>query len=298
MLNTTSKISLFCVALSLSTGCMEQSQDANLSQESLMEKDYGRPTVASIRLVSGKLQIEGDQLASIKQLTLRDAAEETPLVISEHNSRTVLASASRSLNLVAGKLYHLLIKSARADDAIPIMISVEVPPGHFDTTVLKGTGAGVGTVLKWNGAKWAPAPDFIGIGSRHDGLMFMGFTQTYSGALGGLKGANAKCEQEFPGSHWASVDEIMKLGATYPWTYPVWVRTLHGRDATFHNVTNDGYPMGLRTDSCYGWTRTTHNWTGTPLSSATSHTAGSSLGADGHESTVSCTATLRLACVQ
>jgi hypothetical protein len=47
-------------------------------------------------------------------------------------------------------------------------------------------------------------------------------TSAYTGNLGGLKGANDKCDADHSGSHWASVDEIMKLGPNYPWTQDVW----------------------------------------------------------------------------
>ena len=60
----------------------------------------------------------------------------------------------------------------------------------------------------------------------HSGeVKWAGYTSsTYTGNLGGLKGANQKCDAEYPGSHWCSLEEIMKLGVDYPYTYDAWVR--------------------------------------------------------------------------
>lgn len=55
-------------------------------------------------------------------------------------------------------------------------------------------------------------------------LSFAGYTNPHTGNLGGAKGANEKCDIKYDGSHWCSVDELMRLGDKYSWTYDVWVR--------------------------------------------------------------------------
>jgi hypothetical protein len=70
----------------------------------------------------------------------------------------------------------------------------------------------------------------------------MGYTTaTTTGNLGGLKGANVLCNSAYPGSHWASVDEIERLGSSYPWTYPVWVRGTINANADFYRGIVTGY---------------------------------------------------------
>lgn len=65
----------------------------------------------------------------------------------------------------------------------------------------------------------------VAVSSRQRALGFAGYTSgTYTGNLGGAKGANEKCDAGYDGSHWCSVDELMRLGDKYPWTYTVWVR--------------------------------------------------------------------------
>lgn len=128
------------------------------------------------------------------------------------------------------------------------------------------------------------------------GGSFAGYTSTATnGNLGGLKGANQKCETAYPGSHWASLDEIMKLGAQYPWTYDVWVRdalasygdsTVGGQDVA---VVKDGltmiYPDPDFVVACAGWTA--------PVSKA-----GTALMSSGIAQIAGCSFGARLACVK
>jgi|SRR3990167_3351415 len=72
---------------------------------------------------------------------------------------------------------------------------------------------------------------------------FAGYTaQAYDGNLGGLKGANDKCESNFPGSHWASIDELSRLGASYTWVATVWVR---GVNLALMDDINSPYGFGF-----------------------------------------------------
>lgn len=264
------------LGLPLLFGCMDQ------------KGEQEKARITKLRLVEGVLEIEGDRLSSIKSLSIKDASGSHRLSFkADQASRPgkLKASFSTPLTLVAGKVYQLIVSDAQADEVVPIV--VEVPAGSFEPSALRGTGAGVGMVLKWNGSHWAPAPDYVGVGGSH-GLMFSGYTAEYSGALGGLKGANAKCEQEYPGSHWADISEIMKLGAAYPWTYPVWVRMIDGQSSSIGD--------GRRNDNCFGWTQTL-TVGGVPIS-RDSTSAGSVLDAYGNERRLECSQPRRLACVQ
>jgi len=100
----------------------------------------------------------------------------------------------------------------------------------------------------------------------HSGeVRWAGYTSAaYTGNLGGPKGANQKCDAEYPGSHWCSVDEIMRLGMDYPYTYTVWVRdavkggSMNNYDFTFLGGAGGHYCYGdINECTCYGWTNDT-----------------------------------------
>ena len=61
----------------------------------------------------------------------------------------------------------------------------------------------------------------LGVGEDSD---FAGYTDSYTGGLGGVKGANEKCDNLYDGSHWCSLEEVIELGDDYPWTATVWIR--------------------------------------------------------------------------
>jgi hypothetical protein len=73
------------------------------------------------------------------------------------------------------------------------------------------------------------------------GISWAGYTSAQTGNLGGLKGANTICDSAYPGSHWASVDEIERLGSNYPWTDSVWVRGSINANGDFYRSVNVGY---------------------------------------------------------
>jgi len=68
----------------------------------------------------------------------------------------------------------------------------------------------------------------------------------YTAGLGGVRGANEKCDENYDGSHWCSVDEIVSLGDDYPWTATVWVR-----DAVV-NVYRHDHGTDIGTYTVYG----------------------------------------------
>jgi hypothetical protein len=79
---------------------------------------------------------------------------------------------------------------------------------------------------------------------------------TYTGNLGGTKGANVKCNADYPGSHACTWDEIIKFGTVWDWNINVWIV-----DGAYYNDakqrTKDGFMSGTNTPeefNCFGWT--------------------------------------------
>jgi len=79
------------------------------------------------------------------------------------------------------------------------------------------------------------------------GLRFAGYTSlAFHGNLGGYKGANQKCADDYPDwnneintVHWCSVNELMELGAQYHYDYTVWVGNSY--KGSFNNGLLGGY---------------------------------------------------------
>ena len=101
------------------------------------------------------------------------------------------------------------------------------------------------------------------------GVSWAGYTaSTYTGALTGLLGANAKCDTDYDGSHWASLDELMKLGDDYPATAYVWVREGFGwfSDSTSYFIPTLGSPSWYlwytNPISCAGWSSNSSSYYG------------------------------------
>ncbi len=130
------------------------------------------------------------------------------------------------------------------------------------------------------------------------GITFMGFTSSaYNGnilgAAGVATGGHALCNAAYAGSHWASWEEIQQLGATYPATYPVWVRdaiaaaflnggiTYVAKDGAEHNTGGT-----WNSATCYAWSNSASSNRGTVLSIGGTVTVGA------------CNDPYRLACVK
>ena len=70
----------------------------------------------------------------------------------------------------------------------------------------------------------AATKGYVDAALRSTCLRWAGYTTaTYNGNLGGLIGAEQKCNASWPGSHWLSMREILKLGSSYPWSKSVWL---------------------------------------------------------------------------
>lgn len=112
-------------------------------------------------------------------------------------------------------------------------------------------------------------------------LTWKGYTSSYTGALGYIKGANAKCESAYSGSHWASYEEIMQLGANYPWSSSAWIRdgiknygyySDGSVGAKIYAVTADGYSTLTESNeqslTCDAWLHAYSGQSGPLLSSS------------------------------
>jgi hypothetical protein len=105
-----------------------------------------------------------------------------------------------------------------------------------------------------------PSTGYLGDGS--DGLAFAGFTSaTSDGNLGGVNGANAKCDAEFAGSHFCNDREFNLIGtsASIPVT-GVWAdQGLYPSSSSPSATVRDRYYNGA---DCSFWTTNATGYTG------------------------------------
>ena len=111
-------------------------------------------------------------------------------------------------------------------------------------------------------------------------LTFVGYTDAFNGNLGGLRGANQKCEEAFPGqhSHWASSDELVSLGDQYLWTNDVWVQDKYYYDDVYWGT-------------CFAWSAGMRYWAGAGV-------LGPRLSTSGNYAYQTCDSVFSLACVK
>jgi len=223
------------------------------------------PKVISALFNGSTLNLKGRNLDQIKSLNIQSSAGLTPVKITSSSATQLAASPMAPLNLLAGVIYNLVISQAHADDqSVPITVSVTLS----NLTCAAGSA-----------------------------LTFAGYTALSDAGIGGLKGGNASCSAAYPGSHWASSDEVMKLGSQYPWTKPIWIRDINSDQGGGANGGSYSHGMYL----CQGFTAATS--VGTCLTNSeilqmSNQTGAPSLSADGTLGYSCCNAQRSLACVK
>ncbi len=176
-------------------GCNSQGQSDQHNPHCTSEQKS--PKVVAVSLDGAKLVITGENLSEVKELRIQIGDAIVSTVIKSKEEKRIQASPLTPLALISGAIYKLLVSSANAEQQVPVTISVTLPN------------------LSVNAAC-----------SNANKLTFAGYTAVTNANLrSSLKGGNALCEAAFPGSHWANKNEIMSLGANYPWTENVWIHS-------------------------------------------------------------------------
>lgn len=108
--------------------------------------------------------------------------------------------------------------------------------------------------------------------------VFKGYTGTTTGGLGGIDGINNTCNSSYSGSHACTFEEIIRLGASYTYTYNVWVVdgsyfSSFGQEVVEgYQITKDGAAntAGATPNApmCDGWNNATASYYGPYLSTA------------------------------
>jgi hypothetical protein len=154
-----------------------------------------KPKILEASFNENILVLNGEELDNVSDIKVRTPDNKVMLFsIQNKNKSSLHARPLSALALIAGTAYHLIISRADAaqdDVEVPITITVNLPNLSVNASCAQPT--------------------------------FAGYTAATNANIGGLKGGNALCDSAYPGSHWASRDEIMKLGASYPWTQAVWL---------------------------------------------------------------------------
>jgi hypothetical protein len=212
-------------------GCLEKEKDVS-NNSSGAKNEVAQPVseqkkdvvIFSATLENNTFIILGSNLEKVTNLTIKQNSTHTFLSIESKSKDKITAKAKSSLALAAGVIYRLAIGTAKAETEIPITISVTLPNLAVNATCTN---------------------------TASERLSFVGYSASTNANLGGLKGGNAICESLYPGSHWASMDEIMSLGAKYPWTDSVWIRDLGL--LTDPNKTLSSYCDMFKTSSSNSW---------------------------------------------
>jgi len=200
---------------SLLVGCLEQSKDvANTPAGAIqgeVQNTEGKISITAATLDGSTITLVGFHMEKVSGLKIKTAAGAVDLTIENKKNHQIIAKPKGALAFTAGTIYRLMISSAKAEDVeVPITISVTLP----NLAVSASCGQ-----------------------AQSSALAFAGYTTARDANLGGVKGANKVCEEAFPGSHWASSDEIARLGSKYPWATAVWVRDFS--DGNYRSLTVD-----------------------------------------------------------
>ena len=110
------------------------------------------PTVLDIQYQNNKLLILGSDLEHIKSIKMQDGSINTDLAIESQDSSQVIVGALTSLNLIAGKVFNLIISDAHGASTFSFTVSVSdntITPIMFETS-----GASAGDVIQFDGTNW------------------------------------------------------------------------------------------------------------------------------------------------
>lgn len=122
-------------------------------------------------------------------------------------------------------------------------------------------------------------------GGGSAGVSFAGYAGPFDGNLGATKAINQKCAAAQAGSHVCSYDEIVRLGANYPYTYGVWLfGGIIAVDGGYYTSPAGGGTSMVGAGNCYAWTNNA------------AATYGFVLSTTGGTSVASCASTYYLAC--
>jgi hypothetical protein len=160
---------------------------------------------------------------------------------------TVGSTPLSPLQKLAATPYALAVAAGSVGDAeISAVTASKITPGTFGNGDYTFTGN-----LTLPAGSAPTHPDQV-VNKRYvdalsAGPRFMGATAiSYTGALGGFIGANAKCDLDYPGSHFCTGDDMVRSGMKSPPASRMWVM-------------RDSFHAG---SSCNTWTDGTNSFTG------------------------------------
>lgn len=155
--------------------------------------------VQAIQLKSGKLIVQGSNLHTVKNITLKSSNGSIALSKVSASSSELVAMGFDALKLITGKVYSLIIADAYGSSTYPI--SIELADGAVTMRKLAPLGASEdGYILKWDASSqsWVAAPDEVGAGpdggitsiTKGTGIVGQGASITTVGSIAVDVGSN------------------------------------------------------------------------------------------------------------
>lgn len=156
--------------------------------------------VKSITFKDGAFIIKGENLNTVRKISLSASGSTSELEKISSTSSQVMAMGFNALKLIAGKTYSLIIADAYGSSSYPI--SVELADGSVTPRKFAPLGASEdGYILKWDASsqRWIAAPDEVGAGpdggitsiTKGAGIVGQGASITTVGSIAVDVGSNA-----------------------------------------------------------------------------------------------------------
>jgi hypothetical protein len=102
-------------------------------------------SLSRVNVSNNQIEISGSGFSGVNTLNLKGGAIDQSLTIVSKSNTSIIATATKSISLLVGNTFNLVIGTVEAEATYPV------------TFTLTSMGASTGQVLKYNGSAWAPS---------------------------------------------------------------------------------------------------------------------------------------------
>jgi hypothetical protein len=111
--------------------------------------------VATVQFINNQLVITGTQLNLATTVNITGSSFNENFTIESQSATQIIANGVKSINVVAGNLFNLILSNASATATFPITFTAA--NNSITASMLTSMGATNGQVLQYNGSTWGPA---------------------------------------------------------------------------------------------------------------------------------------------